>query len=178
MNISAVIPTRGDVDLSEIIFEITRNPEIEEVVVERSDTPYGWYVGAMRARNDIIYYQDDDCITDTGAVIAAYQSGVIVNAITPQHAAQYPGRQTLLGFGSIFDKSLLAILDGWERDEVFMRESVRVFSSIVPHKSIFPRIEILPCAMDQHRLYRQPDHAKMRKEIERRIGDFKRTGNR
>lgn len=169
MQISAVIPTRGDVDCSEIVNHLRSYPEIENVEVIVGTTPYNRYVGAAHAAHDLIYTQDDDCITDIRPLIDAYQPGWIVNAMTPEHAAQYPGRQTLIGFGSLFDRSLLLVLEGWERDALFYRESDRIFASLNPHKTIFPKIKILPHATAENRMYRQPEHLAARFEMERRI---------
>lgn len=173
LKISAAIATRGDVDLGAIQKEISRHPEITELIIEKSNTPYGWYVACMNATNSIVYYQDDDCVTDIRPLIDAYEPRIIVNAMTPRHARSYPGSQTLLGFGCLFDKSLLAVLDGWERDAVFLRESIRVFATLIPHRTVFPWIHILPCAYAPNRLYRQAgEHAAARKEINRRIDEY------
>jgi hypothetical protein len=174
LKISAAIATRGDVDLSRIRKELARHMEITEVIVETSPTPYGWFVAASKAANKIVYYQDDDCVTDIRPIIDAYEPGLIVNAMTETHAKIYSGQQTLIGFGTIFDKSLLAILEDWERDAIFLRESVRVFATLVPHKTVFPEIEILPCAYADNRLYRQvQEHAEAREAINLRIAEYK-----
>lgn len=128
------------------------------------------------AGHDVIYTQDDDCITEISGLLAAYEPGYIVNAMTLQHAAQYPGRQTLIGFGAIFHRSLIECLCGWDRDELFMRESDRIFATLNPHKTLFPEIYILPHATSPNRLYRQPDHVAARLAMEQRI--FDRTGIR
>lgn len=178
LKISAAIATRGDVDLRRILKEIARHKEITEVIVERSATPYGWYVASSRAKNSIVYYQDDDCVTDIGPVIEAFVPGVIVNAMPRQNAKCYPGRQTLIGFGSIFEKSLLSVLDGWERDALFLRESTRVFATLNPHKTVFPNVEILKCAYADNRLYRQKkEHAEAREAINKRIAEFEARTN-
>ena len=169
LKISAVIPTRGDVDRTEIVAHLRTYPEIDEIEVIAGDTPYNRYVAAARAKNDLIFTQDDDCITDIRPLINAYQPGIITNAMTPQHAAQYPGKQTLIGFGAIFDRSLINVLDGWERDALFFRESDRIFATLNPHKTVFPAIRLLPHATAANRLYRQPDHVAARFAMEKRI---------
>jgi len=117
-------------------------------------------------------------VTDIGPVIDAFEPGLIANAMTLEHARCYPGSQTLIGFGAIFEKRLLTVLAGWERDRVFLRESVRVFATLVPHKTVFPSIEILPCAYADNRLYRQvEEHETARTEINRRILEFAARNN-
>lgn len=169
-----MIPTRGDVDMQPILSHLKQYPEIEDIEVIAGTTPYNRYIAAARAVNEVIYTQDDDCITDIRPLIEAYESGLIVNAMTPQHAAQYPGRQTLLGFGCIFDRWLIDCLRGWEQDALFLRESDRVFATLNPHKSVFPEIRLLPQATADNRLYRQVEHLPARYEMNQRI--FERTG--
>jgi hypothetical protein len=173
-SITAVIPTRGDCDLSAIIRHLNSYPEIDEVVTVIGTTPYNRYLAAETAKRDVIFTQDDDCFTDVRPVIDAYTPGLITNAMTREHAAQYPGRQTLIGFGAIFDKAMLRSLDGWERDALFFRESDRIFATVNPHKTVFPDITILPHAHAPNRLWKQPDHVAARMAMERRI--FERTG--
>jgi len=173
--VSAVVPTRGDVDLGPIVRHLASYPQIGDIFVVVGGTPFNRYrVMAQSARTDVVFTQDDDCITDLAPVLAAYEPGIIVNAMTPEHAANYPGRQTLLGFGSIFDRAMVAALDGWEHDALFLREADRVFTALHPHKSVYPKIEILPYAHAPNRMYRQPDHAAARDSINRRI--LERTG--
>ena len=174
MKISAVIPTRGDVPVKELEAHLRGYEEIDEVLIIKGDTPSNRYIAAALAKNEVIFTQDDDCVTDLRPIIDAYEPGVLVNAMTPEHAANYPGRQTLIGFGALFDKTLIRCLDGWERDALFLRESDRIFATVNPHKTVFPSIDILPCAHAPNRLWKQPDHVACRFQMERRIKE--RTG--
>lgn len=176
MRISAVIPTRGDVPMGAIVERLQEYPEIDEVILVMGDTPYNRYEAMARAKNAVIYTQDDDCLTDLRPILDAYRPGVIVNAMTPEHAAQYRGPQTLIGFGALFDASLVACLDGWKRDALFYRESDRIFATVNQHFTVFPKIDILPHASAPNRLWKQPDHVAARVAMEARI--FERTGIR
>jgi len=172
MKISAVIPTRGDVDLSSILERLRQYPEITEIIIKIGDTSYNRYRGARQAANDLIYTQDDDCVTDIRPLIEAYQPGMIVNAMTPAHVKGYTGAETLVGFGSLFDKQLLSVFDGWEEDALFLSKSDRVFGTLIPHHTVFPEITILPCAHNPNRLYRQPDHSVNIVAMRERIKEF------
>jgi hypothetical protein len=172
MIVSAVIPSRGDA--SEVVEQLGRFKEIGEVIVIQAGSVYGRYMGIEQAKHEIIYTQDDDCSTDVEAILAAYKPGVVVHAMTPAHAAQYPRRATLIGFGSVFDRKLVRCLDGWERDELFLRECDRVFTALNRCEAIFPDIYILAQANHSDRLWKQPDHHRSRAAIERRI--FEKTG--
>jgi hypothetical protein len=175
-SISAIIPTRGDVPMGRIVDHLTQYAEIDEIVIVKGDTPFNRYLAAVRAKNEAIFTQDDDCVTDLRPLLDAYEpgSGAIVNAMTLAHAAQYPGRQTLIGFGAIFDRAIVRCFDGWERDTLFFRESDRIFGTVNPHVTVFPAIEILPHAYASNRLWKQPDHVAARIAMEQRI--FEVTG--
>lgn len=176
-SICAVIPTRGDVDCGLIFDNLRQYPEIGEIRFVIGDTPFNRYKAMLESRSGIFLTQDDDCITDVGPLLEAYDHEVIVNAMTREHAARYQGNQTLIGFGSIFHRWLVerAFRDyQWESDAVFYRESDRIFPTVNPHKTVFPKIEILPHAHNQNRLWKQPDHESARLEMNRRI--FETTG--
>ncbi len=171
MKISAVIPTRGDCHIGTIVDWLRQYSEIDEIKLMIGDTPFNRYLGMESAKNEIIYSQDDDCITDLRPLLEAYEPGVIVNAMTPQHAAQYPNRQTLIGFGALFHRDLLRCFSdyNWKRDALFYRESDRIFPTVNPHKTVFPWIEILPQAHHDNRLWKQPGHIAARREMDQRI---------
>ena len=174
LKISAVIPTRGDVDMRPIVAHLKGFPEITEVLVLTGDTVFNRYRAAKMAENEIIYTQDDDCITDIRPIIDAYEPGIIVNAMTPQHAERYPRRQTLIGFGAIFDRWLIDVLKEWEDEPLFLSKCDRIFTTLNQHKTVFPKIESLPCATAKNRLYRQPGYYLEVASINARI--FERTG--
>jgi hypothetical protein len=159
-SVCAVIPTRGDVPMDKIVAHIKSYPEIAEVKVVVGTTTFNRYLAAEKAEQEIIYTQDDDCITDLRPILDAHEPGIIVNAMTPDHAKIYGGSQTLIGFGSIFDKSLVASVmhPRWERDELFFSKADRIFGTINKHKTVFPKIEILRYATAKNRSYRQDDH--------------------
>lgn len=173
MKIAAVIPTRGDVDVSRIEANLWSYPEIGEVFFEVGDTPFNRYRKMMELRQnwDVFITCDDDCITDMRPLIDAYDPDFVVNAMTPQHARQYPGRQTLIGFGAIFHRDMLLCFERyrWQQDALFLRESDRIFGTVNPHKTVFPSIEILPHAHNDNRFWKQPGHVSARMAMERRI---------
>jgi hypothetical protein len=183
LKISACIPTRGDVDMRPIVDHLRQYPEIDEVMICVSDTPHTRYRLAVAARNEVVYTQDDDCLTDLRPLIDEWarcpREMAFVNAMTTAHAAHYPGMQTLVGFGSIFLRQLAVRFiedQRWEHDELFYREADRIFATIHPHFSVFPKIEILPYASAPNRYWKQPEHHATRAAMERRI--FERTGIR
>lgn len=155
-----------------IVQHLWTYPEIDDVEVVIGNTPYNRYRAAAVARHDVIFTCDDDCITDIRPVLDAYQPGRITNAMTESHLKAYPGRQTLMGFGALFDKAMLSIFNGWTVDDLFLRESDRVFATVHPHFSVFPEIKILPWAYNDNRLYRQPEHGPAHVAMMARIGEY------
>lgn len=176
LKVSAVIPTRGDVDLAPIVNKLRSYPEIASIQFVIGDTPFNRYAAMMKSDAEYFYTQDDDCVTDLRPIIDAYEPLFVVNAMTPQHAAQYPGRQTLIGFGALFHRANLACFTDypWPQDALFYRESDRIFPTVNRCKTVFPDIEILPQANAANRLWKQPDHLRAKEEMNRRI--FEITG--
>lgn len=175
LSISAVVPTRGDVDLGRLVNHLRSYPEIREITFVIGDTPYNRYRAARKSLHDVIYIQDDDYITDIRPLISAYAPGTIINAMTPQHQAAYKGAETLIGFGALFSKSMLRVLDGWVEDDLFLRESDRIFATLNPHLTLYPSIETLPWATAPNRLCFQPNHGESHVAIRERIEHHRRV---
>ena len=173
LDISAIIPTRGDVDLSLIVENLRQYPEVKEITFVVGTTPFNRYLAAERAHYPVILTQDDDCVTDMRTVIDSYRPGIIVNAMTESHAKAYQGEETLIGLGSVFDRDLVSVLDGWEQDTLFLRESDRVFATLNRHESIFPVVTPMLWATAANRLYRQPEHGASHVAIRERIKQFR-----
>lgn len=171
LKVAAIIPTRGDVDLGAIADRLRTYPEVESVQFVIGDTPFNRYRAMLKSDADYFLTQDDDCVTDFRPLFDAYEPLFVVNAMTPQHAAQYLGRQTLIGFGALLHRANLACFAdyAWDRDALFMRESDRIFGTVNRFLTVFPDIQILPHASAPNRLWRQPDHVSARMEMNRRI---------
>lgn len=169
--VRAIIPTRGDVPMEPILEHLKQYPEIDQVDVIVGNTTFNRYKAALECDREIIYTQDDDCITDIRILLDNYNPKCIVNAMTKHHAKLYPRAQTLVGFGAIFHKSLIKSIlhPKWIKDDLFYSKSDRIFATINRHKSYFPKIETFPYATDESRLWRQRDHIKNVNAINYRI---------
>lgn len=103
-DVSAVLVTRGDVDLSPILASL---PFADVVVWDNSKRQdlgvFGRYAAIAEAKHDVIYTQDDDvlvsCIPE---LLAAYEPGVL----TINHPPEFPLDIPWLGKGAIFDRDL------------------------------------------------------------------------
>src|ERR1017187_594143 len=137
MRASAVIVTRGDLDISELTGSL--DDHFDEVIVWDNSKAckdvrvYGRYIGAMMARNEVVYVQDDDCTTHPAAIVGTFQPGQLVCNVPHDRRPEYIGTNiTLMGWGSVFGKSKLSsfrrYLDVYPQDDLFERECDRVFS--------------------------------------------------
>lgn len=143
-------------------------PYIDEIIVwdntKENYINYGRYLGALEARNDIIYTQDDDCIVrNLPDLFSKWDGTRIVNLMKPSHIPLYTNH-TMFGWGALFDRRwadcLKLYTDVHGEDEVFYRETDRIFSILapVPFKTYEGAIEDFPSANDHYALYRQPNH--------------------
>ncbi len=75
--VSAVLVTRGNVDMTEITDSITA-AGIEDIVLwdnskrEQDLSCYGRYAGIAEAKNEYIFHQDDDLVTNVPGLLDAY----------------------------------------------------------------------------------------------------------
>lgn len=142
--------------------------EINEVIIwdntKENHINYGRYLGAIKAKNDIIYTQDDDCIVNNiRSLIDKWDGKRIVNLLKPSHMSLY-GNHTMFGWGTLFDRRWVGCLDKykdkWGEDYVFKRETDRIFSILNTSGFVtYPGdIDDFPSANDHYALYKQPDH--------------------
>lgn len=111
-DVSAVLVTRGDVDLSRILEGLA---VFNDVVVwnnaEREDWRlFGRYMGMAECERDIVYVQDDDIFLPARTIrriVAAYEPGVIVANMSEGWAR---GRDMLdavqVGAGAVLDRDI------------------------------------------------------------------------
>lgn len=164
--ISAVIVTRGNVDLD----PVTESLPYDEVIVwdnsKREDWKiYGRYKAAEQAKHDVIFSVDDDVIFSAHKqLMHAYEPGKIVTNMDEawvQGAGYGPAGVCLVGAGALWDRRLA--FDAFSRylaehplDEDFMLEADFIFGSMTPFKRVDLGYEVRPFADDADRLYQQP----------------------
>lgn len=168
--VTAVLVTRGDVDLSEILATL---PYGEVVVHDNSALPvdsgaYGRYLTAERATREVCYFQDDDVIFSAhDALLAAYEPGKLV-ANMPSPWYERTGYdvlgQAMVGAGSLVDRDLprLAIdryLERWPQDDLFRAYVDEVVGMLTPHTRHDFGYEVLPVASAPGRTWTSPGAA-------------------
>ena len=109
-DVALTIPTRGDVDLSEIL---SRLPDFKQVIVwdnsERDDLKvYARYAAIAETDAAVIATQDDDCIVPWEEILPYYAPGRLVANMDRDRWGPgwgYPD-STLVGWGALFDRDL------------------------------------------------------------------------
>ena len=139
MNVSCVIPTRGNVDLTEILESLAW---CDDVIVwnnaEREDLGiYGRYAAIAEAKHDVIITQDDDLVvTGWPQLLAEYEPGVLT--------VNYPQPWDIpwVARGAIFDRDLpeqaFALYFGsFDMDKDFTHWMCDgIFALLTPHRAV------------------------------------------
>ncbi len=109
-DVSAVLVTRGDVDLEPIIETL---PFGELVIWDNATRPvdygvFGRYVAIAETTRPLVYFQDDDCLVSCHEqLLEAWEPGYVVgNAFDDKERLKRYEGTTLLGWGSLFEADL------------------------------------------------------------------------
>jgi hypothetical protein len=156
-DISAVLITRGDVDLAPILATL---PYDDVVIWDARERPndaacYSRYMAADEARHDVIYFQDDDLLsTAHNDLIAAYQPGMLVgNMPSPWYEREHYDRDgcVLTGAGSLIARGLwrpafAAYLEHYPLDNLFTTYCDQISGILTPAVRVDLGYQILPQA--------------------------------
>ena len=154
-----------------------RHYMIDEILVrDNSDEnllSYGKYLLIPKAKNEIIYYQDDDCIVNNlNELLQSFDGHTMLNNIKASHMDMYSGKDSMMGWGSVFKKSWVSRLGDYIMkygvDKYMLREADRIFTCLIPHKNILADITDFPSANAEYALYKQPEHQGFKHEAIRR----------
>lgn len=176
-DVSAVIVTRGDVDLRPVLELLP----FEDVVIwdnskRRDVSVYGRYLGTLEAKNEIIYVQDDDALfADFPGLLAEYEEGKIVCNMPVDH--RRGEEQALVGWGSLFSRCLA--WDAFKRwpyhdyispdypdaEALFHRTCDIVFTVLTPFKRVDLGKFDLPHAHHPHKMHLQPGYHEERELV-------------
>ena len=138
---------------------------------------WGKYPLISYAKNDTIYVQDDDCyLENIDELYKIYDGTCMVNAIKPSHIGLYSGRDSMMGWGAIFNKEWVDLFKPYVFkygiDDVLKREADRILTCLVKHKTIVGEINDFPSAEADYALYKQPDHESYKQEALRRVTEL------
>lgn len=185
-DVSAVIVTRGDVDLTPVLEALI----FEDVTVwdnsasKQDQMTYGRVLAAKRARNEVIYSQDDDLIHTREAqeqIVASYEEGKLAGCMWPEWSAGAKKQGIENGYddivfpgsGSISDLWLWEdcigeYLDEWPMDDFFRLWSDTIIGVIAPTHQLDIRFRTLLCAKADNRMAHLPDAVANKTEAIRR----------
>lgn len=160
MNVSAVLVTRGDIDLAPVIDSLP----MDDIVVwdnsKREDLKcYGRFAGIRDAKHDLVYVQDDDTIVPASRLIDRWDGGVVAN--------RPPGETyKWLGVGTVFHRDSVNVFDRYLAkhpfDADFLRGCDVVFAELNDYRPVWVGYTELPWATADNRMYKQPDHYTVR----------------
>jgi hypothetical protein len=198
VKVSAIIVTRGNVDLGQIVGSLPRewericwsNGERRCYVLASGADPatdiswvvwhgvedfsvFGRYSAIQYASSDVIYVQDDDCVTPAREIAEAYEPCRLVANMPRSRWDGYPD-STLVGWGAIFDRDLpglaferQAIFDVVESDPDWFYATCDVaFSALTPRTIVDLPFEHLPWAEGPDRMFTgRPTHNEERQRM-------------
>lgn len=182
--ISAILVTKGDVDLQPIIDTL---PYKDIHVWDNSKTvlnarTFGRWLAAERAPGRVFYFQDDDLIfRDHMTLISAYRPGLAtVNMPSPWYgrvqASWAPtGRQLgMFGGGCLVPRYLARAafapyLERFPSDELFLELCDLVAGTFLPWRRVDLGFDVLPQATWPNRIATAPGHTARRLQMRRRI---------
>lgn len=188
MNVSAIIVTRGNVDLAPVLDSLP--DEWEKLVWDNGEkacyrepppnrywnaddlSVYGRYAAIEYASHDLIFVQDDDVIVSDPDELRRTWESVAFNlgnhdflvANMPQEFRPHYPDSCLVGFGACFHRDTPARAFGRffegnpARDLAFNRCCDVVFTTLTPRVLVDVPKENLPYATDASRMYRQSNH--------------------
>lgn len=168
-NVSAVLVTRGDVDLTRILQTIMEAGIADTVVWDNSKRQdlktFGRYQALAEAKNDVVFFQDDDIVLPASTIlglIAAYEPGVIVANMSQ---GWVNGRDlhdsVFVGAGAVLDRDIpdrsLAMYDRlFDRDELFYLYPETIITIPWQIKRVDLPLEVLPWGYAPNRMVKQP----------------------
>lgn len=187
--VSAVIVTRGDVDLAPVLGPL---PFDDIVVWDNQARPvdlhvFGRYAALAEARHDVVYFQDDDVLFDAfEELLGAYQPGwLVANMDAPWVEKGNYFDTVCVGAGAIADRRILlrALARYQERypaDPWLHLECDLIVGTLVPTQKIDLGYRVRTDVEQDGRLCRQPwqsdqkERAMARAALVRDLGERER----
>lgn len=176
--ISCVIPTRGDVDMREVLYSL---PFTDTIVWDNSiedHAVYARYLAIADTKHPLVYTQDDDAVLEPQAfadLVGAWQPGAVVCNMPPKFHPHYSD-SALVGFGALFERDLpgkafekfseygFAESDRWPSG-FFARCCDVVFTVLTPRILVDVPYRDREFASAPNRMWRQPTHFSERQEM-------------
>ena len=183
MSVTAVIITwKRQENIPLIIEDLLKYQFISEIIIRdnskcKNIKCYARYTMAKKAKNNIIYTQDDDCIVPNLAGIydkfmedsskVAY-SGVEGYEEKIKDVTFGEQQIAMMGWGAIFSRDMIGVLNkyikAYGKDETFYREADRIFTLLQNqhHNFVSGGINHLKGKDDDNAMCQQSDHISSR----------------
>lgn len=180
-HISCCLITKEDLYPSAILASIAAIGFGEILMLTHCPSPHLKQRLFEKAHHPFIYYQDDDCLSPLQELLAQCVPDKITCAMTGHHLKCYADKRiALLGWGSIFPKSIIKVLDRYRavygEDTLFRRESERIMTCLsFPQLRLDLPITHLETAFAPDRLSMQPRHYDNIPLVEERCSKLDRT---
>ncbi len=179
--VSAVLVTRGNVDMTEILDQLTADG-IEDIVIwnnaERDPdlSCYGRYAAISEAKNEYIFHQDDDLVSPVGELLKHY------DPVRDRHAILMNNRideeWPLTAIGALFHRDILpgtfdSYIEEYGFDDDFCRVCDVIFAYQHPIRRVVLGYRDLPWASDPaSSMYLEDGHMQVRIRARQRIFDL------
>jgi hypothetical protein len=166
-----------------LLDDINRHAGVLRLDSSRNVYTLGRFYAARLAKSDLILTVDDDVLVKNWEPLieATLETGRITAYLDPGHMRwakkkyvhQYSSGiayETLLGYGSCFFKSHIAVIDDYILeygiDDLLIRKADRLFTIMQaePHNNIRCEVKHLPGATGKEALYRRDDHWTLNKK--------------
>ena len=167
-------------NLPRIIEEILKVPQINEILIHDNSKGenracYRRFELAVKAKNETIYTQDDDCVNhDISELIGEFGNltcGATKGYIDALDKPPYLNTNlALLGFGSLFKKAWIDFSKyKYPHDDLFYREADRIFTLGLEKRPKIVKCNIELLDEDTEAMSQQPNHIEDRKIIIERM---------
>lgn len=160
---TAVIVTRGDIDLTPVLESL---PEEWPIAIwDNSQQPedlkvYGHFAALPEVETDYVYMQDDDAICPARELLAAWDEEKHRDVILLNEA---DGETPWISWGAIFRKDLPAppiqrYIDAYGMSDDVLLWCDMIFSTLTPWVNVDLGRDSLPHAYATNRMWAQPGH--------------------
>ncbi len=174
--VSAVIVTRGDIELAEILSSLPYDDVVVWDNSQREDLKTsGRYAAFADCRHGIVYVQDDDHILlDHPGLLAAYEPGKVVTNMSETWLAGHDYRDNgMVGKGAIMDKDLPApalarYLEVWPDDDLFKLWPDMIVTTLTPTVHVDLPARQLPWGYAANRMNQRPEFREEKKRMLKR----------
>ncbi len=178
--VSAVLVTRGNVDMTEILDQLTADG-IEDIVIwnnaerQRDMSCYGRYLAIGEAKNEYIFHQDDDLVSPAGELLKHY------DPVRDRHSILMNNRideeWPLTAIGALFHRDLADCFDEYVAEYGFDDDFCRVCDVVFAYQHPIRRLVLgyrdLPWASDPaSSMYLEDGHMHVRIRARQRIFDL------